>query len=89
MSKIEQAFDMIESLFRGEYDPLQFSCDMEDFLYNNSSIMEQENAEVNNILQNEIPDLCAEGEPGFDPSHMIQGIKAEYEKAKAVLNNKN
>lgn len=89
MSKIQQAFDMIEALLRGEYDPLQFSCDMEDFLYDNSSTMEQENAEVNDVLQNEIPDLCAEGEPGFDPSHMIQGIKAEYEKAKAVLNNKN
>ena len=89
MSKIQQAFDMIEALLRGEYDPLQFSCDMEDFLYDNSSTMEQENAEVNDVLQNEIPDLCAEGEQGFDPSHMIQGIKAEYEKAKAVLNNKN
>ena len=89
MSKIQQAFDMIEALLRGEYDPLQFSCDMEDFLYDNSSTMEQENAEVNDVLQNEIPDLCAEGEPGFDPSHMIQGIKAEYEKAKAVLNSKN
>ena len=89
MSKIQQAFDMIEALLRGEYDTLQFSCDMEDFLYDNSSTMEQENAEVNDVLQNEIPDLCAEGEPGFYPSHMIQGIKAEYEKAKAVLNNKN
>lgn len=89
MSKIQQAFDMIEALLRGEYDPLQFSCDMEDFLYDNSSTMEQENAEVNDVLQNEIPDLCAEGEPGFDPSHMIQGIKVEYEKAKAVLNSKN
>lgn len=89
MSKIQQAFDMIEALLRGEYDPLQFSCDMEDFLYDNSFIMEQENAEVNDVLQNEIPDLCSEGEPGFDPTHMIQGIKAEYEKAKTVLNNKN
>lgn len=44
MSKIQQAFDMIEALLRGEYDPLQFSCDMEDFLYDNSSTMEQENA---------------------------------------------
>lgn len=89
MSKIQQAFDMIEALLQGESDPLQFSCDMEDFLYDNFSIMEKENAEVNDILQNKIPDLCSEGEPGFDPTHMIQGIRAEYEKAKAVLNGQN
>lgn len=89
MSKIQQAFDMIEALLRGEYEPLQFSCDMEDFLYDNFSILERENTEVNDILQDKIPDLCSEGEPGFDPTHMIQGIRAEYEKAKAVLNGQN
>ncbi len=89
MSKIQQAFEMIEALLRGEYEPLQFSCDMEDFLCDNASVMEEENAEVNDVLQEEIPDLCSEGEPGFDPTHMIQGIKAEYEKARALLNNQN
>lgn len=89
MSKIQQAFDMIETLLRGEYEPFRFSIEKEDFLCDNSSVMEKENAEVNDILQNKIPDLCSEGEPGFDPTHMIQGIRAEYEKAKAVLNGQN
>ena len=86
MSKIQQAFNMIEALLQGTYEPLQFSCDMEQFLFDNASIMQQENSEVNDILQDEIPDLCSEGEPGFDPTHMLQGIKREYEKAKSLLN---
>ena len=34
-SKIETAFEMFERLFDGKYDPLQFSCDMEQYLYDN------------------------------------------------------
>ena len=89
MSKIQQAFNMIEALLQGTYEPLQFSCDMEQFLFENASIMQQENSEVNDVLQDEIPDLCSEGEPGFDPAHMLQGIKREYEKAKSLFNNQN
>lgn len=83
---IQIMFDMQERLFAGEYDPLQFSCDMEEFFCDHFDEIKMENAEIAKLYNENLPELCAEGEPGFDPTHMIEGIKNEYKRAKAILN---
>lgn len=83
-SKIQEAFEMFDALFNGEYDPLEFSVDMEDFLFKNYDIMHNENFEVAHYLNQDVPDLCAEGEPNFDPTHMITELKKIYDVAKAM-----
>lgn len=79
---------MFEDLFSNRYDPLQFSLDMEQFLLDNYKAMLTENKEVTDLLNEYVPDICAEGEPGFDSRNMITALKVEYEKAKCLYYNK-
>ena len=85
MPKIEKALKLFEQLFSGEYDPFKFSIDMEDYLFDNYDEMLAEDKAVTEFLNNDVPDICAEGEPGFDSSAMIAALKPIYEKAKAML----
>ncbi len=82
-SKIKEILFMLEELFSGKYDALEFSCDMEDFFFENYDAIKQENKDVAAILNENLPEICAEGEPGFDPTHMIEELKKVYEKVKA------
>lgn len=87
-SKIETMFEMLERLFDGKYNPLQFSCDMEDYFADNYDEIERENQAIATIFNIDVPELCSEGEPGFDPTHMIDGLKKRYEEAKRIYNKK-
>ncbi len=84
MCKLEIVFNMFDALFNGKYDPFDFSCDMEQYLFDNYKDLQKENKATADILENDVPELCAEGEPGFDPTHMIDGLKKVYNKAKAI-----
>ena len=75
---------MFEELFSGKYDALEFSCDMEDFFCDNYDAIKKENKDIATILNENLPELCAEGEPGFNPTHMIEELKKVYEKVKAL-----
>lgn len=83
-STIQTMFDMQERLFDGKYDPLQFSCDMEDYFCQHYEEIVAENKGVAAVYNENLPELCSEGEPNFDPTHMIEGIKEEYKRAKAI-----
>lgn len=84
-TKIEIVFQMFDDLFNGLYEPLKFSCDMETFLFDNYQELERENPIINHILQNDVPDICSEGEPGFNPTHMVSELKTIYTKAKDII----
>ncbi len=84
MSKLKTVFNMFDNLFNGNYDAFQFSLDMEEFLFDNFEALQKENKKVSDILENDVPDLCSEGEPGFDSTHMIAELKKVYEKAKVL-----
>ncbi len=86
-SKIKEIFNMFERLFSGNYDPLQFSLDMEDYFYENYYEIKKENSKIAKIFNSNLPELCADGEPGFDATNMIQGLKKIYKKAKKEYNN--
>jgi hypothetical protein len=77
-------YEMQEKLFNGNYDPLQFSVDMEIFFCEHYNEIEKENKEVARIYNENLPEFCSEGEPNFDPTHMINGIRDEYNRAKAI-----
>ena len=85
-TKIKALLNMLDALFAGEYDALTFSCDMEDFFFENYEYIKQENSSVADLLNENLPEICAEGEPGFDPTHMIEELKKVYEKVKAFCN---
>jgi hypothetical protein len=81
--KSEKLIDMFKSLFLGKYDPVQFSCDFPEFCFQNYNELEKEHEGLGYYLDQVVPDICDEGEPGFDPTHMIEELKKVYEKVKA------
>ena len=76
----------MEDLFSGKYEALDFSCDMEEFFYKNYAFIKEENKDVARLLNTYLPDICAEGIPGFDPTHMIEELKKVYEKVLEIIN---
>ena len=83
-SKTKHVFEMLDLLFTGKYDPCQFSCDFPDFCFKNYDELEQEYEGLGYYLDQEVPDICDEGEPGFDPTHMIEELKKVYKKVKMI-----
>lgn len=71
---------MLESLFDGKYDALQFSVDFPEYCYNNYDQLELENKGLGYYLDQNIPDICDEGEPGFNPTNMIEKLRIVYQE---------
>ncbi len=82
--KTKQLFGMLDSLFEGKYDAYKFSCDFPDFCIDNYDELEQEYAGLGYYLDQEVPEICDEGEPGFDPTHMVAELKRVYKAAKEI-----
>lgn len=83
-SKTKRMFAMLDLLFEGKYDAYQFSCEFPDFCFHNYDELEKEYKGLGYYLDQEVPDICDEGEPGFDPTHMIAELKKVYDKAKEI-----
>lgn len=83
-SKIEQIIDEIDLAVSGnhKYDSLDFSMYLEDFLIENYDNMTTENARVTEILNEEIPEICATMEPGMNDHEFLKLLEIECEKAK-------
>jgi len=81
---INQILKQFEKLFIFEYDPLRFSIDIPKLICENYDEIEIENAEIARIFNDDVPDICDEGEQGFDPTHMITELKKIYYKVKAI-----
>ncbi len=78
---IEQAFRMINDFLNDKYDPLEFSYDFPDFLIDKYEIIERENRAVNDILNDDMPEICAEYEIGANADEFKRKVKSEYERA--------
>lgn len=76
---------MMLSFFAGEYDPFDFSFDLPEFLIQHHAEIEAEAPGVYQILANDIPEICADYEPGMDPTLFMDAVKREYEKALAAV----
>ena len=81
-----KVIQMLEQLFKGEDDALEFSNDFADYCYHNYYDIEKECNGLGYYLDQVVPDICDEGEPGFDPTHMIGELKKVYEKALEIIN---
>lgn len=78
---IEQAFQMITDFLNDKYDPLMFSYDFPNFMIEQYEAMEQENKAVNNVFNDDIPEICADYEMGEPSDEFKTRIRAEYERA--------
>lgn len=78
---IRQAIQMINEFLNGEYDPLDFSYDFPDFLIENYDALENEDEIINEALNDNLPEICAEYEIGADTENFKDEVRAEYERA--------
>ncbi len=83
-NKIEQILDEIGLAVSGnhKYNSLDFSMYLEDFLIENYDDMNAENARVTELLNEEIPEICAMMEPGMNDYEFLKLLELECEKAK-------
>ena len=86
-SKTKDVLEMLEQLFNGKYDPVDFSCSFPDLCFFNYEKLEKEYKGLGYYLDQVVPDICDEGKPGFDPTHMIEELKKVYEKVLELIKN--
>ena len=77
--------DMLEMLFNGEYDPFEFSLDFPDFCFEHYDELEEECEGLGYYLDQNAPEICDDGEPGFNPTRMITALKNVYRVARRKI----
>jgi hypothetical protein len=82
MNKLKEVYSMIDQFLNGEYEPFAFSADLQDLLYEYYDEMIVENPKATEILNENLPDICDEYEPGMDPKPFMDAVRHEYEEAK-------
>lgn len=82
---INKALGMMEDFIDGRYEPLDFSYNFPDFLIQNYDRLEQENEYINGVLNENMPEICAEYEIGEPPDDFIKQVKDLYYKITATI----
>lgn len=75
-------------LYNPQNDIYDFSCELEGMLVVYYDEMYKEQPVATKILNNEIPDICAMGEPGMTKDEIEEFkecLKQEYEKALKMI----
>ena len=75
---LKETYEMMKKLVQGDYDPLAFSCDFPGFLCDIYDAMKAENPYATDVLNENMPDICAEYERGQDPSSFIEKVNLQY-----------
>ena len=88
-SKTKLILDELQKLFNKKVDAFDFSCYFPDMIYDNYDILEEEYKGLGYYFDQVANNICDEGEPGFDPTHMIGELKKVYEKALEIINKNN
>ena len=78
MLLMNEAIAMLEKFIDGKYDPLAFSFEFPDYLVNHYEEMNEENKDINSILNEDLPDICAEYERAMDPTEFIKKVRNIY-----------
>jgi hypothetical protein len=82
MNRLEEIYSMIEQFLNGEYEPFEFSGDLQDWLCYYHKEMVAVNPKATEILNRDLPEICDEYEPGMDPKPFMDAVRHEYEEAK-------
>ena len=85
---MEQIKELLLNFILNHYDPLDFSYDLPDMLVEKYDEIELINPNVNSILNDNLPEICADYERGMDPSEFIDSVRLVCIKAfPEVLND--
>ena len=86
-SKTQIILNKLEELFAKKIDPFIFSIDFPSIVYNFYFELEEEHNGLGDYLDQVTNAICDEGEPGFDPTHMIEELKKVYQKVLEFIEN--
>lgn len=80
---IKKILDEIELILEGKHElnSLDFSYYLEEYLIEHYDRMYKENSLVTELLNEELPEICAIMEPGLDDTEFIKLLKNEYDIA--------
>lgn len=82
---ILRVMEIIEQFLKGDYDPLSFSYDFPEKAFENYDKMSQENPKIAEYLDQTMPYICDEYEPGMDPADMKGKVRTVYQKVMEML----
>ena len=85
-SKTKLILDEMQKLFNKKVDAFEFSCYFPSMVFKNYDELEEEYKGLGYYLDQVANAICDEGEPGFDPTHMIEELKKVYEKVLEIIN---
>lgn len=84
MNRMTEVHEMIREFLAGSYDPLAFSYDLPFCLCEYYDDMHSEDPTITELLNEELPEICADYERGADPAPFMAAVKREYERAMAA-----
>lgn len=83
---MDEIFEMIENFLKSECeDATDFSIDLEDYICDNYDQIATVNEKVAEMLNENLPDICASYEHGMDIQLFKDEIKQEYEKILKII----
>jgi len=83
---MNEILEMIRAFLQSDSeDATEFSVKLEDALCNQYDQMMKENKEATEILNDELPEICADYEPGKNVQEFKDKIRAEFEKALRLM----
>ena len=83
-----KAIELIKKLLDGKIaDVFDFSVELEFCLCDDYDRMYAEDPAVTEILCEELPEICAEVEPGQDYTGFIAKVKEQYDRAMKAHSN--
>ena len=85
---MNKALIMIKELLDGKVqDVMAFSVELEETLAFEYDILYAQDPVVTEILCEELPEICAEVEPGQDYTGFIAKVKEQYDRAMKAHSN--
>lgn len=84
MNRLNEVLEMFERFFADQYEPFAFSSDLPDCLCAYYDEMFAAAPMLTEVLNEELPEICADYEPGFDVEAFKKKVRAEYDRALAA-----
>ena len=78
---MNEVLGMIKNFIEGRIDPVEFSVMLPDILIQKYDEMLIDNKELTELLNDNLPEICAEYETGMDSKEFINAVQEEYDKA--------
>jgi hypothetical protein len=78
LAMISDVKDMILEFLEGDYDPLEFTFDLQDLISDDYDDMAEEDPDIAEQINNTFPAICAGYDPETNPEILADKIRRAY-----------